>query len=54
MTPQKEIEMEINEKIRSDNSSEIVELGVASSETKGAPPAGNEGMGHQSLPGITE
>lgn len=46
--------MNTNENIRSNAQEEVIVLGVASVETKGAPPQGNEGMGRSTLPGITE
>lgn len=46
--------MDSNDSTRSNAPEEIIVLGVASIETKGAAPAGNEGLGHQAMPGITE
>jgi len=43
--------MNTNENIRNDTSEDVIELGVASVETKGIFVAG-EGMGGQTLPGI--
>jgi hypothetical protein len=46
--------MDTNENICNDTSEEIIVLGVASVETKGVLPIGNEFMGHAATPGITE
>jgi len=46
--------MNTNENIRNEASEEVIELGVASVETKGALPIGSESMGHTATPGITE
>lgn len=46
--------MDTNEKASSNASEEIIELGVASIETKGTLPPGNEGMGRIADLGITE
>lgn len=39
---------------RFDEQDDIIELGVASVETKGDPPQGNEGIGRSAGVGITE
>jgi len=46
--------MNTNENIRNDTPEEVIVLGVASVETKGVLPIGNEFMGHATTPGITE
>lgn len=53
MTQRKEIEMNTNEDIRINTSEDVIELGVASVETKGVQPIGNEFMGRATTPGIT-
>lgn len=46
--------MDTNEKALGEIPDEIIELGVASVETRGVLPIGNEAMGHAATPGITE
>ncbi|MCW0202656.1 hypothetical protein [Rhodanobacter thiooxydans] len=46
--------MDTNENIRSNAQDDVIELSVASVETKGVLPIGNEFMGHAATPGITE
>lgn len=46
--------MNTNESIRTNAQEDVIELGVASIETKGVLPIGNEAMGHAATPGITE
>jgi len=46
--------MDTNENIRTNASEDVIVLGVASVETKGVLPIGNEFMGHATTPGITE
>jgi hypothetical protein len=46
--------MDTNESIRTNAPEEIIELGVASIETKGTLPPGNESMGRKVDLGITE
>lgn len=46
--------MNTNENIRNDASEDVIELGVASIETKGDLPTSNEIVGHVAMTGITE
>lgn len=46
--------MDMNESIRNDTSEDVIELGVASAETKGSIGVGNEELGFDPAPGISE
>ncbi|WP_449427531.1 benenodin family lasso peptide [Rhodanobacter umsongensis] len=55
MTSPQEIEMNTNENIRTYTQDEVIELGVASVETKGDSGAGElPGTGGPMIPGISE
>jgi hypothetical protein len=46
--------METNDRARNETPGDIIELGIASVETKGVMPGSNEGIGRKTDVGITE